>query len=319
MESVNDKDVVWEDALLTIEPQINADGVHQWPFDSLFPIDVRLFSFDTRHSIRMNRHDYFEIFIIRSGNVDCQIQEQIFPMAKGDMVLINSTQFHTFRNRSNSRKTQFKAAALYFLPQIIQREEDTAESAQYLFPFLVQNSSFPHVIKAETGKPSEIFELMRKIKTELPARSERAMLAVKTYLKMILVTLVNHYAHLKGTDEIFKQRQFELKRLDPLFKFLEMNFKQQVTTKEAASILGMSESNFRRQFKKSTGQSFVIYLNNFRIAKAQEMLLNSDIPISEIGQEIGFCDQSYFGMIFRKFTGLTPLQYRSKIKSNFEY
>ena len=63
-------------------------------------------------------------------------------------------------------------------------------------------------------------------------------------------------------------------------------------------------------FKDVTGQSFVAYLNNFRVARAQELLAFTDQAISEISLETGFCNQSYFGVIFRRITGITPLQYR---------
>ncbi len=60
-----------------------------------------------------------------------------------------------------------------------------------------------------------------------------------------------------------------------------------------------------------TGQSFVAYLNSFRVARAQELLASTDQAISEISLETGFCNQSYFGVIFRRITGVTPLQYRT--------
>jgi AraC-like DNA-binding protein len=63
-------------------------------------------------------------------------------------------------------------------------------------------------------------------------------------------------------------------------------------------------------FKEVTGQSFVTYLNGFRVAKAQGLLSTTDKPLSEISLEAGFCTQSYFGMVFRRVTGMTPLAYR---------
>ncbi|HVP49199.1 MAG TPA: helix-turn-helix domain-containing protein, partial [Bryobacteraceae bacterium] len=48
----------------------------------------------------------------------------------------------------------------------------------------------------------------------------------------------------------------------------------------------------------------------FRVARAQELLAATDRAISEISLETGFCNQSYFGVIFRRITGMTPLEYR---------
>ncbi|MGO8792883.1 MAG: helix-turn-helix domain-containing protein [Terriglobia bacterium] len=67
-----------------------------------------------------------------------------------------------------------------------------------------------------------------------------------------------------------------------------------------------------------TGQSFRSYVNQFRIAKAQDLLASTDEPISSISQAVAFCNQSYFGMMFRKLVGSTPLAYRRQFASGHE-
>jgi YesN/AraC family two-component response regulator len=71
-----------------------------------------------------------------------------------------------------------------------------------------------------------------------------------------------------------------------------------------------STCRFMNLFKEVTGRSFVAYLNRFRVDKAKEMLVSTNKQISEIGLETGFCNQSYFGVVFRRVTGVTPLEYR---------
>ena len=53
-----------KDQFSVIEPQINAEGVHVWPFDVSCPVDVLFLTEDGQHSIRMNRHSYFEILYL---------------------------------------------------------------------------------------------------------------------------------------------------------------------------------------------------------------------------------------------------------------
>jgi AraC-like DNA-binding protein len=77
----------------------------------------------------------------------------------------------------------------------------------------------------------------------------------------------------------------------------------------------MSESHFMSFFKRATGQSFMAYLNHFRIERAQTLLVTTDKPMSDISQEMGFCDQSYFGTVFRKVVGMTPAAYRSRCRT----
>ena len=58
------------------------------------------------------------------------------------------------------------------------------------------------------------------------------------------------------------------------------------------------------------------YLNHCRIERAQALLALTDKSVSDISQEMGFCDQSYFGTVFRKLVGMTPAAYRAKSRAD---
>lgn len=307
------KEIFWENAFSTLDPQINAEGVHNYPFDPVFPVDVRFFNFDQNHDIRMNRHDYFEIFYTESGETVCQIQNRAFPLRAGDLVIISSTQYHTMYPISDqSKRTPVKAAVAYFLPEFIRSTETNGDDIEYLMPFLIQGEDFPYLIRAESGLPEEIFGLIKRMSAELPATRKISRLTVQTYLRMILVLLANHYAAYRGAAQIFHRKQEAIGHLRPLFDFLDSNYHEPITVERAAQITGRSRSNFMWFFKQVTGQSFVSYLTHFRIAKAQEMLAATDRSIAEISYQVGFCDQSYFGYTFRKHVHMTPLQFRQQ-------
>ena len=306
--------LTWEKEYSVVEPQINAEGVHVWPFDPSFPIDIRFFDLDGRRVVRMNRHDYFELLYAYSGEALYQIHDRRFAVKTGDLAVVGSTLYHRFtgdssRNGEDS-SIQLKAIVLFFLPELVRATESTGDDMQYLMPFLLQDDDFPHVISASTGIPSQILDLIQRIKAELPASANRARLAVKTYLKMILMLLVNHYTAYLGTHETFNRKQAAIQRLRPVFDYLEEHYDEPIRVEDAARICATSNSHFMYFFKRATGQSFLAYLNHFRIAKAQSLLALTDQSISEISQATGFCDQSHFGVAFRKLVGMTPLSYR---------
>jgi AraC-like DNA-binding protein len=291
-----------------VEPQINAEGIHVWPFDPAFPVDVRFLSCSQGHNVRKNRHDYFEILYLCAGSASLEIQDRSLPVYEGDLAVVGSTLYHRFECRSTS---PFTVAVLFFQPDLI-RADGGPDNAEYLTPFLLQDSQFPHIVAAKSGVPQPAFDLMQRIRVELPATTSRARLAVKTYLKMILILLVNQYASYAGTVETFQRQQRALGRLRPLFDHLERNFGDPIQVQEGARICGMSESHFMSFFKRATGQSFMAYLNHCRIERAQASLIMTDKSVSDISQEMGFCDQSYFGTVFRKLVGMTPAAYRAK-------
>jgi AraC-like DNA-binding protein/mannose-6-phosphate isomerase-like protein (cupin superfamily) len=300
-----------KDHFSVIEPQINAEGVHVWPFDVSCPVDVLFLTEDGQHSLRMNRHRYFEVLYLCSGSANCHIQDRLLPFNEGDLAIVGSTLYHRVECQSS---TPLTIAALFFEPDII-RCEGGSDSAEYLTPFLLQDSDFPHIVPAETGIPNQVLELMLRIRSELPPLSPRGRLAVKTYLKMILMLLVNRYASYAGTVETFQRQQRDLDRLLPLFRFLGENCGSAIQVREASRLCGMSESHFMSFFKRVTGLSFMKYLNHYRVERSQVLLVNTDEPMATISQEMGFCDQSYFGTVFRKSVGMTPAAYRRRFRT----
>jgi AraC-like DNA-binding protein/mannose-6-phosphate isomerase-like protein (cupin superfamily) len=302
--------IFWEDAYSAIEPQINADGVHEWTFQSDFPVDVRFLKFGRKRDIRLNRHEYFELLYLQSGQVTYEVQGSECVLREGDLFVIGSTLLHRM---SSYVRPVVKGVVLYFLPELIRGADPQGEDVSYLMPFLVQDNGFPHVVPASTGIPAQVLDLMRRTSAELPVHSHRARLSVKTYLKMMLILLVNHYSTCCGSEEIYRRKQQDLERLRPLFEFLDSNYGTPISVDRVARIVYMSKSNFMRFFKKTTGQPFVTYLHHFRIAKAEALLTTTTMSIADVSQVVGFCDQSYFGLIFRQLVGISPREYKQRI------
>jgi AraC-like DNA-binding protein len=294
---------------LVLDSQVNADGVHVWPFDPRFPIDVVHHHLSGLQPFRMNRHDYLEILYLNAGELVWQVQDRPVTQSKGDLFVMGSAKYHRVTENSSSQAT---VESLFFHPDLIRASSVCRDDSEYLGAFQSFDPGFPHLIPASTGVPSEVRGLIARIHQELPASSDRARLCVKTYLKMILVVLLNHYSSNRMIPARFDRRQRALERFKPLFEFLDRQYWDQITPIDAAKTVNMSPSHFRRAFKQVTGQSFVLYLNHFRIAKAQELLVSTDKSIAEVGMEVGFCDQSYFGLIFRRCTQMTPLFYRNR-------
>ncbi len=300
----------WESAYRVVEPGINAEGVHTYPFDAVFPIDVGFFVHAGRHNVRMNRHDYLEVIHVCNGETEIQIRERYFHVKKGNLVIIGPDIYHRILNRPN---LQVKLASLNFRPEVIRGGLVNGEEEQYLLPFFSQDSLFPHVIAPTTRIPGEIMGLIRRIYDELPATSELSRVAVKTYLKMILVILAKYYGGYLCLRGITGRKQKAIQRLGPVFDCLEHHHGEAIRVEDAARLCAMSTSHFMSFFKRVTGQTFIAYLNSFRIAKAQTLLGATEKSISEISQETGFCGQSYFGKIFHKLVGMTPLAYRHRM------
>ncbi len=297
-----------KDAFNLVERQINVERVHQSPSELFCPVDVLFITSDDRQQFRMNCHAYFGVFYFNSGSGVCHIQDRLLPFNEGDLAVIGSTLHHHIECQSSSPLT---IAALLFKPDLICCD-GSSDSVEYLTPFLSQDATFPHIVPAHTGVTRQVFEMMLLIQSELPVLSPRARLTVKTYLKMLLILLVNQYAMYTRTIETFQRQQSALDRLRPLFDYLGENCANKIHVRQAARLCGMSESHFMSYFKQVTGLSFISYFNRFRIERAQALLAKTDESMASISQQVGFCDQSYFGTVFRKMVGMTPASYRQR-------
>jgi AraC-like DNA-binding protein len=299
----------WKSMYTFTEPGISAKGIRVYPFDRSFPIDVSFQRAFGSRFVRLNRHEFFEIIYMYSGRADIQIRDRILTAKARDLVVIGPNLFHRVLHKPNS---EVKLVSMNFHPEIVRSGKAAGEEECYLRPFLCQTSDFPHVISGISKLSGEVFDLILKINEELPAQSLLNRMAVRTYLKVILFLLFKHYADGSGSLELLVGGQSNLQRLQPVFDLLEERFAQSIKVQDAARACAMSSSHFMKLFRNTVGQTFGTYLTAFRIAKAQNMLMNRETPIAEISQQAGFCTQSYFGEVFRAMVGTTPRVYRQR-------
>ncbi|MEF9839388.1 MAG: PocR ligand-binding domain-containing protein [Lachnospiraceae bacterium] len=92
--------------------------------------------------------------------------------------------------------------------------------------------------------------------------------------------------------------------------YISQHFNTPLTLEDVASQVHLHPSYFSTMFKQSTGSTFKEYLNMVRIEESKRLLSNTDFSIIDIAVAIGFEDQSYFSKVFKKYTGLTPKQFR---------
>lgn len=92
--------------------------------------------------------------------------------------------------------------------------------------------------------------------------------------------------------------------------YISDNFSSNITLDDVAHHVHLNPAYFSTIFKQSCGSSFKEYLNMVRIEESKRLLANTDYSVVDIAVATGFMDQSYFSKVFKKYTGLTPKQYR---------
>lgn len=92
--------------------------------------------------------------------------------------------------------------------------------------------------------------------------------------------------------------------------YIEEHYMEQVTLEEIARHVGLNESYLSSIFKKQVGKSLIDYLTYTRVQHARELLINRNKSVNEIAEEVGFNDAKYFTKRFKKYTGVSPNEYR---------
>ncbi len=94
--------------------------------------------------------------------------------------------------------------------------------------------------------------------------------------------------------------------------FIEVNYNEKILVESLASLVAMGRRSFERRFKKATNNTVAEYIQRVKIEAAKRSFESSHKNISEVMFDVGYTDTKAFRNIFKKITGLTPVEYRNK-------
>jgi transcriptional regulator GlxA family with amidase domain len=112
---------------------------------------------------------------------------------------------------------------------------------------------------------------------------------------------------------LFKgQKEHEDTEILKAQNFIEENFQDKITVDELAEKFTIGRRSFERRFKKATHNSVIEYIQRIKIEAAKRTLEISRKNINEVMVNVGYTDTKAFRTVFKKITGLTPIEYRNK-------
>ena len=98
-------------------------------------------------------------------------------------------------------------------------------------------------------------------------------------------------------------------------RYIYDNYMNNFTLEDMAKSLNYSPSYLRHAFRNKSGKTLASVINSVRLSQAKQLLLTTDLSITYIGTECGFCDGNYFSTVFKKKYGITPKQFRKQEKN----
>lgn len=117
---------------------------------------------------------------------------------------------------------------------------------------------------------------------------------------------------LKGVEN-----ETELDQINAIVNRITENVAQTITATDVAANLGMSESRFSRFFRRATGNTYTDFVNQVRINRACQLLMDSERYITNICYDVGFNNVANFNRRFLELKGMTPSEFRKQAESRF--
>lgn len=246
-------------------------------------------------------HRQFELYAQLKSEKDFYVGNLFYRLQEGDIILVNKQIPH-------KTVTPEGSGGLYiqFDTDIFGGFEnfDNFSPLAHFWHFANDNATLFHKGSEENRALSaSVLNILR----ENNDQSEFYEMFIRAEVYKIIAQLLRFRA-IKAFDAPCKiQAQATL---NPVFEYAAKHFKEDISLSQISALLGLDKAYFCRLFKKSTGISFLHYLNLVRISAAEKMLISTDKTISEISYETGFSSSSYFAETFKKYRGCSPSLYK---------
>ena len=248
-------------------------------------------------------HEEFEIICVTDGTVQIQVLSEKYNCVQGDIVLIPPGAVHKIQ------QIQEKSCVYYnilFKLSLLENDEEGYMFKKYFEPLIIENQLI-HYLPSGCELNDEVYPIINRLLVSREKKYLNQELVIKAHLFMLIEKL--QFAIKKDFPSSWNAPQ--ISRLKPVLTMISEKYAQDITVDDAANLCAMSQTYFMKFFKKMTGMTFVEYLTSVRMEQAQRLLKTSSDSVSQIAEECGFHNFSYFIRSFKKHFGVTPNQART--------
>jgi transcriptional regulator GlxA family with amidase domain len=179
----------------------------------------------------------------------------------------------------------------------------------YIEPYFTIGSKSFYCINDKSKEYDKIFSRVRDIINIYNIKSFGYELFIKAHILQILYYLIE--TNPIETEKYKKDDTLATLRIKTILTFMEENYKQPFSLIEWAASINLSKEQFCRVFKKYFNNTPIKYLLYYRISKADDLLIHSNMTIIDIALETGFESANYFTISFKNLTQVTPTQFRN--------
>ncbi len=257
-------------------------------YDDIESVYIYLHKSDSNKMLGMHCHNAYEIYILEDGDRSYMIEDRLVHLRARDVLLIRPNLIHCTVGGS------FVATLMEFTEKHLKKffTQHAVDSLTECFE--------KTVIRIRESDFGQLLSCVEKIKA-----NENDFLAFTQ-----LIAILNNNMSRKNYD--FKDTA---PKIADILDYISENYKNIDNLDMLADKFYTSRSHLCRLFKQHTNSSIIKYINILKVQSSMELLSNNNLTISEVAEQSGFKNLSYFGKVFKSIIGVSPLKYRKNIQS----
>ena len=252
--------------------------------------------------VPLHWHDSMELVYVKKGSGIVQVGVNAYPAEQGDIYIFAPGTLHALHQRGQA---VMEYENIIFELELLGGAEDLC-AEKYLLPLQSGRLSLPARLTPNDLCYLQAAACLREVEDANRAKLPGYELQVKGALLRFLALLIAQGRQCLSTETADTQR------LKTLLQWLSAHYTEELRVADAAGVCSFSASHFMRWFRQMTGQSFVAFLNEYRLNAAAEALQATDETVLTIASRCGFENLSYFNRAFKAHFGMTPREYRKK-------
>lgn len=242
-------------------------------------------------------HYFLEILFIVDGRGTVEIAGNQFKIGKNDIVVYNADVRHA---EQSSPEEPLEMCFIAFDKIQLKNLPPNA--------ILPQDSSFIFNAAQFADVLTQLFDLIRR---ELIIKDEFYAEIVKDASRTLLMYLFRVINDTSNSADLLNKDNI----LNIILPYIEKNYLNNISLSDIAEDCFVNKYYLSHVFTENFGMSIGQYIRSKKLTLAQKRICESDLPISEIAEKCGFSNPAYFNRLFKKETGITPVQYRRTWKT----
>ena len=250
--------------------------------------------------VAVHWQDSMELVYIKRGSGLVQTGAQVCTAQSGDIFVLTPGTLHAIRQ---TESCTMEYENIIFDVELLGGAEDLC-AEKYLLPLQSGRLALPEHITPDEAWYPQAADCLKEAEEANRCKQFGYELCIKGALLRFLALLIAQSKALPPAEKASTQR------LRAVLQWISAHYSEPVCVADAAALCQCSPNHFMRWFRQMTGQTFIIFLREYRLNAAAEALRTTEDTILSISEQCGFENLSYFNREFKAQFGMTPREYR---------